>query len=264
MIPFAAVVLSKGKLGSGFRAGMVDALGEDLRGAHGGQESVLATIHTVYLTEPGTDAETPMLGPGRMLNETDAQALGLRLLGNQEHAGEGFVPRELLYRSRRVTAWHVRGERRPMYFRTRGQKTERYEVRWPDLVFAVCDEQLWLAATVVGTRMTGPRTRLYHAPLMNVDAHGLVCLGNATRGDAMAAETDRATWQAAIFETSFSHVNHGQTFAGGATTGEHQKRWREAERSGGRISARDMTPMGQTLEKWIAVLEARRQSTTPA
>lgn len=112
------------------------------------------------------------------------------------------------------------GRRAPMWFRVGGH-TRGFRVPWPPLVFVAHRRSLWCAALPKNAR-PGPGTALCHAPLINVDAGGAVCLGTAEAPPDCAPER-RGDWEATVCATAFSHVNHDRTLRrdGPVGTGVH-------------------------------------------
>jgi hypothetical protein len=77
------------------------------------------------------------------------------------------------------------------------------------LLVGVSERGLFVAA-LTSTRRPTERTRLFHAPLMNVNGQGHVCTGSADLPNAVTLATLPA-WEAVITHTFFTHVNHSKT-----------------------------------------------------
>jgi PRTRC genetic system protein B len=161
------------------------------------------TTHEVMETPHG-----PVLGPARLFGAHEQQALAEVLLGPLAKSQVLFLPPEILVHHSTMMAWYVPGRVRPMHFNTEDHQGS-YWVPWPTLIFCVHRGDLWLAGTRRHTRPT-PDTPLYHAPLMNLNTHGGMCWGDVPppKGRSLA---DRAAYEAAVFQSNFSHVTDEQT-----------------------------------------------------
>ena len=93
-----------------------------------------------------------------------------------------------------------------------------------------------------------------HAPLMNVDAGGAVCLGTAEAPPDCALERRRA-WEAAVCATAFSHVNHPDTLRrdGPVGTEAHFAFWRGLD-GARRFPSEALASRRQTLTAWWEAL----------
>jgi PRTRC genetic system protein B len=102
------------------------------------------------------------------------------------------------------------------------------------LIFRARERELSLAA-VPGLGRPPAEEALYHAPLMNVYASTTLCPGTAVlpRSHTLA---DRAAFEAAVFDTGFTHVNQPQTLyqpdSAEVTTAQHERFWTQLARSG--------------------------------
>lgn len=178
---------------------------------HEADSGLEVTFHKV--TEHGG---APRIGAGRAMTHGDAQALLAALKGEPSEGREWIAP-DLLAQGDHFLAWRVPGSVRPMWFSSGGQRV-RLEVPWPTLVFSATDGAIRLAALATRGR---PRlgTRLFHAPLMNVYVDGGVCLGSAKVGE-MHGTGSIAQFEAAIFESLFTHGNFRGNLARGQRKGE--------------------------------------------
>ncbi len=178
---------------------------------HEAHYGLAVTFHAV--TE---HAGAPCIGAGRAMTHGDAEVLLAALKGEPSGTREWIAP-ELLAQGDRFLAWHIPGRVRPMWFSSGGKRI-RLEVPWPNLVFSATDGAIRLAALATRGR---PRlgTRLFHAPLMNVYADGVVCLGSAKVGE-MHGTGSIAPCEAAIFDSLFTHGNFRGNLARGQRKGE--------------------------------------------
>lgn len=178
-------------------------LHEERSRAFYGSRSIVLTTHELHETETG-----PLIGSGRMLGAEDQRTIADLLLGADDGPEEAYLPPEVLSVSSTRLAWMVPAHVRSMYVRL-NNKTECLRVPWPTLLFRVIKGTLAIAA-VRGTRRPHPKTGLSHAPLMNIFANTNVCTGSAQLPTSWRL-VDRAGYEAVIFATNFSHVNHSRT-----------------------------------------------------
>lgn len=213
----------------------------------GGPESHWLTTHEVEDREG-----VPCIGPGRLFTEGDKQALIDTLLGTL--APEEFVvlPPQILAMGSQRIAWYVPGCARAMYFNVNSTLFS-LQVPWPTLVFRVIDGHLSLAAILQSERPTAD-TPLFHAPLMNLNEVTALCTGNADVPHGCSV-CDCAGYEKAVFETNFSHVNHGRTLKVAAktvTNEAHVHFWRALqEKKAKRFPAEALVPLNKTLGQWL-------------
>lgn len=231
-------------------------LGQD--GGSAGRDSALASWHPV---EPDRDG-TPVIGAGRLMSMADLEAL-LRSVLKQQGGRGGLLPPEALSVSGSHLAWTLPAGRRPMIFRTKGAALTTLDVPWPRLLLvATASGRLGLAA-LRGVRRPGPASRVYHAPLMNVWASGLVCTGSADLPEGCGL-ADRAAWEAVVTATAFSHVNQPRTLrldgAGEVTTPAHLKFWKTLSRNkADKFPPDRLVPMGRTVADFIEAFVEKHQ-----
>jgi len=147
----------------------------------------------------------------------------------------------------------VKGGVRPMWFAS-GGKPFKFDVPWPHLVVGACGPKLHVAA-LGGGRRPAPKTRLFHAPLMNVFHTGAVCVGNADLPESCGLES-MPGWESVLTDTCFSHVNHPSTLR---TTGkqgvdnkEHLDFWRGLGKGKAAAFPREsLAPLGCDLGRFI-------------
>jgi PRTRC genetic system protein B len=90
-------------------------------------------------------------------------------------------------------------------------KMRKLNVPWPRLLIVTNTNGKMAVAALKGNRRPTARTKLYHAPLMNVSSNGAVCTGSASVPLECGVE-DIASWESVMFDTAFSHVNNPATF----------------------------------------------------
>lgn len=144
------------------------------------------------------------IGVGRPVTPAEVTRLLSPLLGEMM----AWQPPHVLARSPDHLCWWVPPAVRNLHFRI-GQKIVRYRVPLPGLVLCASHGRSLRIFAVKGQQRPGRETRLFHAPLMNIDRRGFMCFGNIetpTFGLEHLPE-----WESALFDTCFTHVNHQQT-----------------------------------------------------
>jgi PRTRC genetic system protein B len=179
-----------------------------------GTEVLYATLHDVH--GDGTGA-APRLGPAQSITTSFVDAM-LKGLGS-ELATE-ILPDNVLSRTRETITWWTPAKVRPMFFSDTAERPHLNGQLFPHppLVFRATGGGLSVWALSANQRPTAA-TPLHVAPYWNVNAHGLVCLGNAQRPLSLSVYT-LETWEEGFFGSYFSHPNadvhttHSQGFDG--------------------------------------------------
>jgi PRTRC genetic system protein B len=191
---------------------------------HHGNETLIATSHP--LTQ-NCSSPAPVIGAGHLLSEADTKEV-LESLLERIPTHTGFIPSEVLSMSSKHIAWTVKGAVRPMYFRPRGtnKKIIKLNVPMPNLLFVATANGFSIAA-YKGSRRPTEKTKLYHAPLMNIYRDAGVCLGSANMPQQLSLDSRKAI-EDIIFKTNFSHINHEQTLSLSKTISDkaHLAFWR--------------------------------------
>lgn len=205
------------------------------------------TTHPVL----GTPVQ-PLIGPGRLLSVRDKHELIETLLGTVEREAFAWSPPQVLAVSRERMAWYVPGRVRPMHFRE-SERTKTLRVPWPTLVFYVDDGTLSVCAVAQTSRPTND-TPLYHAPLMNVNAQTRVCVGSARMPDSATLE-DMPAYEAAMYDTRFTHVNHQASLklsdVADVDSIAHWAFWqRLARQKATQLPPEVLNPLHMTLSQW--------------
>jgi len=169
-----------------------------------GGESALVTCHPVQLSDQG-----PVIGAGRVFGAKDQEEL-MAILQNRlrETQQAALIPPTVLAMGDRYALWVMPGKQRPLPIRA-GDRRLLLTVPWPTLLVGVSESGLFVAALARNRRPT-ERTRLFHAPLMNVNGQGHVCTGSADLPQDVALAKLPA-WEAVITHTFFTYVNHSKT-----------------------------------------------------
>jgi PRTRC genetic system protein B len=211
------------------------------------EQRIIGTLHPLTATRGGQAA----LGAGRPFTQRDVHDLLTVCAGQCPAATLQWLPAHLLAHGEDFLVWWRPGAIRPLWFAFNGQRYG-FRVPWPSLVFVAYRQTLSCAALATPTRPE-PDAALCHAPLMNIDAQGQVCLGTA------ACPTDHmidrcADWQAALYATNFSHVSHAQTLqikGEPAISSEQHFQFWQALNGQKRFPAPALTPMRRTLQGWL-------------
>lgn len=221
---------------------------------NGGDVSMLVAQHKLYQASGHV-----RMGSGEIIGpERIAQIVAMLDENAARHASEQVLPAHVIAHSADMVAWHVPGKRRPMFFTDSPNPPESMQVAWPSLLFLARGNRLWLAALDSDTRPDAD-TPLYHAPLMNHDARNGLCFGNAARPARASLETMR-TFEAAVFESNFSHCNGGNhlryrhlnSASQSACDSTHLGFYRSiAKRRLKRFPARHLLPLNMTVADFL-------------
>ncbi|MBK8168667.1 MAG: PRTRC system protein B [bacterium] len=208
---------------------------------------LIATAHPLKATRSGQAG----IGAGHPLTHRELRGWLSELAGQARLARARVLPPEVLAEDEDFVAWWRPARRAPIWFAGQGRQ-HGFRVPWPPLVFVAARGALWCAAPPKNAR-PGAGAPLCHAPLMNVDARGQVCLGSAEVPPDRDPHHRRA-WEAAVCETNFTHVNHGRTLApggGGETSTEaHFAFWQNLDGQA-RFPMAALAPRHQTLQAWL-------------
>jgi len=216
-----------------------------------GLASSLAALHEVHVRRSGA----PLLGPATFLSRADSQVLADLFAGaNRATSPPSLYPEGLLLHDETSATWFVPALRRTFALRDARGRLLKFSAVWPSLVLHAAGDTLHLAATEGVARPTLD-TPLFHAPLWNVWASTQLCLGDATIPRGEPTETV-AAWNAVVFDTAFSHVNHHETLAQRkTTTSELLAFWRRRSRANTPPPARLLRPLRLSLGRWLTQLQ---------
>jgi len=147
-----------------------------------------------------------VVGAGKLMGRDDLENL-LREILNRSLRKATLLPTAVVSISSTHIAWTTPAAVRPMIFKPVGLKPQTLTVPWPRLLMVANSNSHFSVAALASNRRITAHTRLYHAPLMNVNQVGRVCTGSAPLPDYCDAE-QLAAWEAVMFESAFTHVNH--------------------------------------------------------
>lgn len=209
-----------------------------------GYELTRHAINTVR-SVPTLGAATPFL------TENLAQLVDI-LKQQSNRRTRQLLPENVILTGHDEIAWWVPGYTKPMWFQI-DNRTICIKVPWPPLLFHAKSGSLSVAALADAQR-PGAKTKLYHAPIMNVYAHGGVCLGSAPRPESSDV-VSMPGWEDAVFKTLFTHTNHKRTLRVGKTdvsNTKHLQIWRElAKQKAGEFPRELLVPMKKTVMEFL-------------
>jgi len=187
---------------------------------------------------------------GRPMSLEDVNDLLEALAGRSPK--KEIMPEHVLFKDAGDTLWWHPQQQRPMWF-LRGRRRVKHVVPWPALVFHVRGQTLRVVALNNNERPSD-RSRIYHAPLMNIYADDRLCMGNISPpGSGIGAIN---AWESAIYDTVFTHVNHDLTlkFRRPPANGNlaHYRFWSKLERDNiAQFPVKRLVPHRQSLLEWF-------------
>jgi len=219
-----------------------------------GLAASLAALHEIQKRPSGA----PLLGPATFLSRAESKVLADLFAGaNRATVSTRLYPEGLLCHDDFSATWFVPAARRPFRLRLEGDALETLTAVWPSLVLHTDGDRLYLAA-LQGSERPTLDTALFHAPLWNIWDSTQVCVGDARipGGDPVDAIPG---WNAIVFDTAFSHVNHPRTLAARTTsTRELRAYWSRRTRAATPPPARELRPLRKNLRQWLDGLREDR------
>jgi PRTRC genetic system protein B len=164
------------------------------------QQRSFATLHNIIIQEDSA----PLLAPAQPLSLSCLRRLAEEL-GSQ--VSPEILPENVLARTPEMIVWWSPPERRTMFFGDadeQARKLNGLNFPHPPLVFKVRGRELFVRALERNAR---PRadTPLKTAPYWNsAGDDGRVCLGTTRAPESQSVESIKS-WQAAFFQSSFTH-----------------------------------------------------------
>jgi len=168
-----------------------------------GNRSAFASVHDIDVTDGGE----AVLSPGRPATREGVLALAEALLGKQPAS---FLPEHVLACTADVLVWHVPPGCHPLFFQTASEELNALTGKplpHPGLVFRAASRGGGSSLHVWAVRWRGrprPGTPLYHAPFLNINEGGSVCLGSMPKPTTHGPEAAEA-WTASFFGSAFTH-----------------------------------------------------------
>ncbi|MCB1810534.1 MAG: PRTRC system protein B [Candidatus Competibacteraceae bacterium] len=209
------------------------------------ERRVIATLHPLKSSRRGH----AVIGAGRPCTQSDVQDVLELLAGLEPSRHIDWLPPELLAQGEDYRVWWTPGKVRPMWFLCQDKRLG-LRVPWPTLLWLAHKKTLWCAALAKNARPS-PASPLYHAPLMNIDAQGQVCIGTAAIPSEHSAES-QAVWEAILFESNFSHANHQETLKRKSVVStEQQLSFWQSQAGKKRFPVPVLNPMETTVQDWL-------------
>ncbi|MBS3955348.1 MAG: PRTRC system protein B [Methylomicrobium sp.] len=165
----------------------------------------LASMHDFVTNEQGES----VIGAGRLMSKEDVESV-LRSMLEMGKRKISLLPPNVVSISESHLAWTVPAQVRPMLFNMTGMPMKTIDVPWPRLLMVANRNGKLAVAALKTNGRVGAKTKLYHAPLMNVYANGNVCTGSATLPNECGIDQIKA-WESVMFDSAFSHVNNPST-----------------------------------------------------
>ena len=208
------------------------------------------TVVTAHPIRAADDSQPAMLDSGRILGRDDVDELIglLRDPNSGTQVSKSFYPPHVLLASPYHLVWFQPAVRSTQFWR-RAEGVARIEAVLPPLVFTATRHGLFVVA-LGSDDYPCEGAAAFHAPLGNVYDHTGVCFGSASIPRTLAPSSIR-DWTHVLLGTNYTHVNHKNTLAGGATTDELVAFWKRRERSATAPAKRFLAPTGMTLGQWV-------------
>jgi len=141
------------------------------------------------------------LGAGRLFNQQDKTAIVEILSGNQESIA--FVPDQVLARDGAGfnMVWYTLPRQAEVHFRD-----AEYRVPLPLLIYAKFEGQPLRVFAAKGRARPTPETKLWIAPLGNINSNGTMCGGNVNLAEFRGRDEDRAACERFAVEARATHL----------------------------------------------------------
>lgn len=159
--------------------------------------AVEVTSHKVV---PAPDAGF-VLGAGRLFNQQDKDTLQDILTGNKTTLA--FIPDQVLARdgSGFNMVWFTPPRQAEVHFRE-----AEYRVPLPLLIYAKFEGQPLRVFAAKGRTRPTPETKLWIAPLGNINTNGTMCGGNVRQEEFRGRDEDRAACEGFAVEARATHL----------------------------------------------------------
>lgn len=208
----------------------------------------VATVHRIRTLGCGD----PQIGEGRLVGQDDLAALS-RILNEQRGPSAFILGERVLGVGPNWLTWYAPAAVRPMLFTVAGER-QHLDIMWPSLIFHAFEGTLYAVAYEGGER-PNESTAVFLPPLMNFYDSTAMCRGSA-RYPNDYAESSIPAWEAAVFDTYFSHSNGHQKIAGCQCDDDHLRFWRHPARKKHPLKARNLilVSWAPTVGEWLKAL----------
>lgn len=207
----------------------------------------LSTVHQIQ-----SHLGDPHIGEGRMVRQDDLESLA-RILTERQDASAFILPERVLGMGSNWLTWYAPAEVRPMLFNVDGDPCH-LDVLWPNLILHAAAGTLYAASYEGGARPS-ESTPVFMPALMNFYDSTAMCQGSA-RYPSGYAQHDIPAWEAAVFDSYFTHTNDSSKIAGCSNDREHLRFWSHPARRKHPLKARHMIPISwaPTAGAWLKSL----------
>ncbi|WP_440986165.1 hypothetical protein ACQHIH_21665 (plasmid) [Xanthomonas sontii] len=217
----------------------------------------LTTVHEITKIKG-----IPHLQPGRPLAPQDEARIVALLMDREDESANTQLrlnPPNVLHTDSASTTWLCPSRVAPMVLRN-AEKDTVVLARWPTLVMHARNRQLYVVA-LASDAWPSEDAEVYHAPTGNVWKGTMVCTGSAVL-PLSCTPSDVHAWEAAWFESAFTHKNHDRTITVRQVGKGKRKQteshpdpmmyWAGKDGNHEPFPADHLTSLGITLGQWIA------------
>ena len=190
------------------------------------------------------------LGNGHLISPTAVHKQLLEATQSEHPNNLNLLPANVLKANQQSIMWYQKRQKRFMWFRINGKATHSVMVEWPPLLFEVnLSRKSFKIFALASNSRPHLNTRLYHAPLMNIGADGVLCQGTA-RIPKTVTVSNLSDCEACLYDSIFTHVNHLNTLAGKSVSNEdHVAFWVEKSETKSRVTVRELAFVGRLSER---------------
>ena len=180
----------------------------------------------------------------------DGESLSALFSNSSSQSRLELIPDSLLVNSSQIAVWWSKAQSRRIFFRV-SDRPIILNVTYPALLWKVNKAKRTLHLVTIPNKRPSLDTSIYHAPLMNIDGYGFVCLGSAKLPELNIINQDTIERvEACIFESNFTHVNHDKTLKSSKrVTNQMQiKYWRTKSKAGKGPKLSELSKCGKVKE----------------
>lgn len=160
----------------------------------------------------------------------------LDLLSSKNSQTLSLKPKCILAEDHEHLVWFSKKQKRKMWFRQASSEDSVFSLNvvWPTLLFVANKRKNSLMVFALSSdSYPTEKTKIYHAPLMNISSTGVVCQGTAVLPKIITVACIEDV-EATIYDSLFTHVNHFQTLTLGddkkVSNTDHIRFWKKQEK----------------------------------
>jgi PRTRC genetic system protein B len=155
-----------------------------------------------------------------------------------------LLPEQLLLDSADKLVWYAKAQTRDMWFRT--TRSVQLRVRWPAVLFIVNKRTRSMEVfALASNRRPNAQTILYRAPFMNIDSHGLFCLGSASLPAGVCWQA-LSKMESCLYDSNFTHLNgKDDSHTVFSSDAKHMKFWRDHARTQRAVKVNTLPVIGR-------------------